>query len=160
MAPRTEIKKSKLLLAEGADALHFFIAACEAFGVDDVQVMDFGGIKDLTTYLARPRTPWGHALGSGLAIKHRCSLFLHRATYRRIMNSEKLGNFLHGIIASGISRNHRLTIVKTKNRVPEDSLTRSVVYINIPPYFEGDGVHQQPPLRLMTPGVEFLPGQE
>jgi len=51
MAPRTEIIKSKLLLAEGADTLHFFMAACEAFSVDDVQVMDFGGIKDLTTYL-------------------------------------------------------------------------------------------------------------
>lgn len=51
MAPRTEIIKSKLLLAEGADTLHFFISACEAFSVNDVQVMDFGGIKDLTTYL-------------------------------------------------------------------------------------------------------------
>jgi hypothetical protein len=51
MAPRAEIIKSKLLLAEGADTLHFFISACEAFSVDDVQVMDFGGIKDLTRYL-------------------------------------------------------------------------------------------------------------
>ncbi|OGP63343.1 MAG: hypothetical protein A2V65_04560 [Deltaproteobacteria bacterium RBG_13_49_15] len=51
MAPRTEIIKSKLLLAEGADTFYFFRAACEAFSVDDVQVMDFGGIKDLTTYL-------------------------------------------------------------------------------------------------------------
>ena len=51
MAPRTEIIKSKLLLVEGADALHFFISACEAFSVDNVQVMDFGGTKDLTKYL-------------------------------------------------------------------------------------------------------------
>jgi len=51
MAPRTEIIKPKLLLTEGADTLHFFIAACAAFRVDDVQVMDFGGIRDLTTYL-------------------------------------------------------------------------------------------------------------
>lgn len=51
MAPRIEIIKSKLLLAEGADALHFFIAACGAFGVDDVQVRDFGGINDLLPHL-------------------------------------------------------------------------------------------------------------
>ena len=51
MAPRTGIVMPKLLLAEGADALHFFISALDAFGVDDVQVMDFGGVKDLTRYL-------------------------------------------------------------------------------------------------------------
>ena len=51
MAPRIEIIKSKLLLTEGADAYYFFIAACGAFGVDDVQVMDFGGITDLLPYL-------------------------------------------------------------------------------------------------------------
>lgn len=51
MASRIEIKQPKLLLVEGADALYFFIWACEAFGVHDVQVMDFGGIKDLTEYL-------------------------------------------------------------------------------------------------------------
>ena len=28
---------------------HFFISALEAFGVDDVQVIDFGGIRELTT---------------------------------------------------------------------------------------------------------------
>ena len=51
MAPRVEIKYPKLLLVEGADALHFFIKALEVFGVDDVQVLDFGGISDLTDYL-------------------------------------------------------------------------------------------------------------
>lgn len=51
MAPRIEIKYPKLLLVEGADALHFFIKALEVFGVDDVQVLDFGGISDLTNYL-------------------------------------------------------------------------------------------------------------
>ena len=51
MAPRMEIKCPKLLLVEGADALHFFIKALEVFGVDDVQVLDFGGISGLTNYL-------------------------------------------------------------------------------------------------------------
>jgi hypothetical protein len=65
MAPRTEIIKSKLLLSEGADALHFFIAACKAFSVEDVQVMDFGGIKDLTTYLeALPLFPGYEKIGT------------------------------------------------------------------------------------------------
>lgn len=51
MAPRNEIVKAKLLLVEGADAFHFFISALEAFGVDDVQVIDFGGIRELTLNL-------------------------------------------------------------------------------------------------------------
>ncbi|WP_298273236.1 DUF3226 domain-containing protein [Geobacter sp.] len=51
MAPRNQIIMPKLLLVEGADALYFFISALAAFGVDDVQVMDFGGITDLTAYL-------------------------------------------------------------------------------------------------------------
>ena len=46
-----EIIKSKLLLVEGADAKYFFFYALEAFGVDDVQVIDFGGIGELTKYL-------------------------------------------------------------------------------------------------------------
>ena len=50
MAP-LKIKYPKLLLAEGADAYYFFIWALKAFGVSDVQVMDFGGITDLTSYL-------------------------------------------------------------------------------------------------------------
>jgi len=51
MAPRTEIVKTKLLVVEGVDALHFCISALDAYGVDDVQVMDFGGVRDLTAYL-------------------------------------------------------------------------------------------------------------
>ena len=51
MPPKFEIKQPKLLLVEGADAYYFFIWACQAFGVNDVQVMDFGGVKDLTSYL-------------------------------------------------------------------------------------------------------------
>ena len=54
MAPRDKnirIEKAKLLLVEGADALHFFISVLGAFGVDDVQVMNFGGITELTNFL-------------------------------------------------------------------------------------------------------------
>ena len=51
MAQPIEIKYPKLLLVEGADALHFFIKALEVFGVNDVQVLDFGGISDLIKYL-------------------------------------------------------------------------------------------------------------
>jgi hypothetical protein len=51
MAPKNKIEKPKLLLVEGADACYFFICACVAFSVYDVQVMDFGGITDLTAYL-------------------------------------------------------------------------------------------------------------
>lgn len=53
MAPlgKIEIKYSKLLLAEGIDAKLFFIWACQAFDVHDVQVIDFGGINNLTRFL-------------------------------------------------------------------------------------------------------------
>lgn len=53
MAPsqKIEIIKKKLLLVEGADAMYFFIQALQVFRVNDVQVMDFGGISDLTKYL-------------------------------------------------------------------------------------------------------------
>ncbi|MDA8162833.1 MAG: hypothetical protein M0022_08040 [Desulfobacteraceae bacterium] len=54
MAPRDKtirIEKAKLLLVEGADALHFFISALGAFGVDDVQVINFGGITELPKFL-------------------------------------------------------------------------------------------------------------
>jgi hypothetical protein len=58
MALRNQILKPKLLIVEGADALYFFIAALDAFHVEDVQVMDFGGIRDLTSYLkALPLLP-------------------------------------------------------------------------------------------------------
>jgi len=48
---RTEIEKEKIILVEGADAYFFFIWACQAFGADGIQVIDFGGINDLGKYL-------------------------------------------------------------------------------------------------------------
>lgn len=49
--PETIIHK-KLLLAEGKDAYHFFCHACNFYREDeDVQVMDFGGIKELPNFL-------------------------------------------------------------------------------------------------------------
>lgn len=50
MKREIQIKKEKLLLVEGVDALHFFISALEAYKIDDVQVLDFGGIHDLSNY--------------------------------------------------------------------------------------------------------------
>ena len=53
MAPKEKetIKMSKLLVAEGADCYYFLRAALDAFNVNDAQVLDFGGIGDLTPYL-------------------------------------------------------------------------------------------------------------
>jgi hypothetical protein len=48
---KLEIKYSKLLLVEGIDAYYFWIWALQPFGVGDVQVMDFGGITELTVFL-------------------------------------------------------------------------------------------------------------
>jgi len=48
---KVTIKLPKLLVVEGKDAYFFCIWALKAFGVDDVQVLDFGGIGDLTKYL-------------------------------------------------------------------------------------------------------------
>jgi len=48
---KNEIIKKKLLLVEGADAMYFFIQALQVFSVNDVQVLDFGGITELTAYL-------------------------------------------------------------------------------------------------------------
>lgn len=45
------IKKPKLLLVEGADAYYFWIWAIESYKIEDIQVMDFGGITDLIGYL-------------------------------------------------------------------------------------------------------------
>jgi hypothetical protein len=45
------IEKEKVILVEGADAYFFFIWACQAFEVQDIQVLDFGGINDLGGYL-------------------------------------------------------------------------------------------------------------
>lgn len=45
------IKKPKLLLVEGADAYFFWIWAIESYAIEDVQVMNFGGISQLHTYM-------------------------------------------------------------------------------------------------------------
>lgn len=39
------------LLVEGTDAKYFFIWACEAYGFENIQVQDFGGINDLDDFL-------------------------------------------------------------------------------------------------------------
>jgi len=47
-----KIKRKKLILAEGKDAYHFLCHACEFYReVKDVQVIDFGGIGQLTNFL-------------------------------------------------------------------------------------------------------------
>jgi hypothetical protein len=47
-----KITHKKLLLAEGKDAFHFFCHACSFYReVEDVQVMDFEGITELTNFL-------------------------------------------------------------------------------------------------------------
>ncbi|MEW6185519.1 MAG: DUF3226 domain-containing protein [Thermodesulfobacteriota bacterium] len=51
MEPPKEIKENKLLLVEGADAYYFCIWAYQAFGAAGIQVLDFGGIADLSLYL-------------------------------------------------------------------------------------------------------------
>jgi len=46
------IEKRKLLLAEGRDAELFLVWACRKYGrQEDIQVIDFGGIKELGTFL-------------------------------------------------------------------------------------------------------------
>ena len=50
---KIELKCSKLLLTEGADAYFFLIWACVNFGIEDVQVLDYGGINELTKYLGQ-----------------------------------------------------------------------------------------------------------
>lgn len=49
---KIEIKKEKLILAEGQDVKWFCIHSLEKYREhDDTQVFDFGGIKELTKYL-------------------------------------------------------------------------------------------------------------
>lgn len=55
MAGKIKILKEKLILAEGADALYFLIWALEAYNIDNIQVLDFGGIAQLSNYLASIR---------------------------------------------------------------------------------------------------------
>ena len=52
MSKPNPIEKEKLLLAEGKDAFHFFCHACSFYReVEDVQVMDFRSISELTNFL-------------------------------------------------------------------------------------------------------------
>lgn len=52
MSEPEKIIHKKLLLVEGKDAYHFFCHACNFYREDeDVQVMDFGGITELTNFL-------------------------------------------------------------------------------------------------------------
>ena len=52
MVKPEKIRKRKLLLVEGKDAFHFFCHACNFYReVKDVQVMNFGGIGELTSFL-------------------------------------------------------------------------------------------------------------
>jgi len=46
-----EIKEKKLLLVEGVDAYNFAIWAYQGFGASGIQVLNFGGIKELKPYL-------------------------------------------------------------------------------------------------------------
>jgi hypothetical protein len=50
-----EIKQTRLILAEGADAYYFMIWAYQAYGRTDIQVIDFGGIDDLRRFLGTLR---------------------------------------------------------------------------------------------------------
>lgn len=51
MANKIEILKTKLILAEGRDAKEFLIWALDAYVMDGIQVMDFGGINDLAKFI-------------------------------------------------------------------------------------------------------------
>lgn len=51
MAPPIAIEEKKLLLVEGADAYWFSIWAYQSFGTAGIQVLDFGGIKELGVFL-------------------------------------------------------------------------------------------------------------
>jgi hypothetical protein len=46
-----EIKKTKLILSEGVDAVYFLIYLIEALHIEDIQVFDYGGITELTQFL-------------------------------------------------------------------------------------------------------------
>lgn len=46
-----EIKEKKLILSEGTDAYFFCIWAYQGFGATGIQVLNFGGVTELTKYL-------------------------------------------------------------------------------------------------------------
>lgn len=49
-APK-EIKESKQLIVEGADAVYFFQALIKHLNITDIQIQNFGGIKELRAFL-------------------------------------------------------------------------------------------------------------
>lgn len=49
---KIRIERSKLLLVEGKDAERFSFYACETYRPETIQVLDFGGIRDLTKFLS------------------------------------------------------------------------------------------------------------
>lgn len=52
MKDKIEICKEKLILVEGKDAYHFFIHACENFNPKhNIQIINFGGVKELEKFL-------------------------------------------------------------------------------------------------------------
>lgn len=48
---KIELKKNKVILTEGNDAYYFCIWALEAYKIEDVQVIDFGGNEQLSNFL-------------------------------------------------------------------------------------------------------------
>ncbi|MDR0966093.1 MAG: hypothetical protein LBM75_06285 [Myxococcales bacterium] len=46
-----ELKKTKLILAEGADEMYWLIHLIDALKIEEIQVLDFGGNDDLRSYL-------------------------------------------------------------------------------------------------------------
>lgn len=63
-----QIEKPKLLIAEGVDARNFLIYACRDFGPTDFQVLDYGGVKDLRTYLQTLRLVPNFAIVESLVV--------------------------------------------------------------------------------------------
>lgn len=51
-----QIDKDKLLLAEGVDVHRFLMYACKAYGISDIQVIDFGGNNELRNFLETLKT--------------------------------------------------------------------------------------------------------
>jgi hypothetical protein len=66
--PGKPIDQPKLLLVEGTDAYFFFIWACQAFGVEGVQVVNFGGINDIGVFLKTIKEVPGYDKVSTLVI--------------------------------------------------------------------------------------------
>lgn len=58
MAAPIRIEKPKLVLTEGRDAKYFFIWACEAYRIIDIQILNYGGVAELPAYMSNlPKLP-------------------------------------------------------------------------------------------------------